>query len=61
LLERVDRPGTSSAWRITAYAIETDVGVAFLLIDGPVESWKAHEEDAALIPQLLEAGRAIKR
>jgi hypothetical protein len=53
VLERVDRVGTASAWRITAYAIAAQFGVAFLLIDGPPRSWEGREDDVRLIPQLL--------
>jgi hypothetical protein len=61
VLERVDRAGTPSAWRITAYAIETDVGVVFLLIDGPQDSWAGHEDDARLIPHLLRVASGFGR
>lgn len=51
----VDRaPG--QAWRLSAYAIRTRLGVAFLLIDGPAAAWPVREADAALIPMLMELG-----
>jgi len=54
VLGRVDRAGTPTAWRIMAYAIETDFGVAFLLIDGPHDMWAGREDDVLLIPHLVE-------
>lgn len=54
VLGRVDRAGTPTAWRIMAYAIETDFGVAFLMIDGPHDMWAGHEDDVLLIPHLVE-------
>lgn len=53
-LERVDRPGTATAWRISAFAIPTPHGVVFLMIDGPADAWAAHEDDARLIPWLMD-------
>ena len=55
-IELVREPGTAQARRLAAYAIRTPAGVAFLLIDGPPESWAGHEVDAALIPVLRELG-----
>ena len=60
LLERIDRAETSNAWRIMAYAIETEAGIAFLMIDGPPDAWARHEDDIRLIPQLLRTGRGIQ-
>jgi hypothetical protein len=53
-LQRLDRAGTGTAWRISAYAIPTLHGVVFLMIDGPADAWAAHEDDARLIPSLID-------
>ena len=56
VLERTDRAGTATAWRIAAYAITTDFGVAFLMIDGPPASWVGWDDDVRRIPLLLQVG-----
>ena len=55
LIERILAP-VPHAWRLAAYAIQTPVGVAYLLVDGPPESWMGHEDDITLIPMLMELG-----
>jgi hypothetical protein len=52
--ERLDRPGTASAWRHRAWAIRTQAGVAFLWVDGPPGAWEAHLDDIARIPQFMQ-------
>ena len=54
----VDGAGTPAASRYLAYAIITDAGVAFLLIDGPAGLWATHLDDIGLIPYLVEVGFA---
>jgi len=56
-LDRIDRPGTATARRHRAWAIQTPAGVAFLWIDGPPGAWDAHEADLARIPMFLELAR----
>jgi hypothetical protein len=51
--ERLDRPGTASAWRHRAWAIRTQAGVAFLWVDGPPGAWEGHLGDIARIPQFM--------
>ena len=55
-IERVDRVGTSTAWRLVAYAISTPHGTAYLLIDCPPEAWTGRDADLALIAQLVRTG-----
>ena len=57
MLERIDRPATTSAWRHRAWAIRTPAGVAFLWIDGPPGAWNAREDDLARIFMFLEVTR----
>jgi hypothetical protein len=52
-IERLDRAGTRLAWRIAACAIRTTRGVAYLLIDGPPDSWAEHADELALIPWFI--------
>jgi hypothetical protein len=53
-MHRVDRAGTATAWRTSAFAIPTPHGLVFLRIDGPADGWAAHEDDARLIPWLID-------
>jgi len=55
-VDRIDRPGTPLAWRLTGYAIDTSFGTAYLLVDGPPDAWAGHEDDLARIP-LFVRGR----
>lgn len=52
--ERLDRPGTASAWRHRARAIRTQAGVAFLWVDGPPGAWEGPLDDIARIPQFMQ-------
>jgi len=54
----LDGAGTPAASRYLAYAILTDSGVGYLLIDGPAALWATHQADIDLIPYLLELGAA---
>jgi hypothetical protein len=57
MLERIDRPATTSARRHRAWAIRTPTGVAFLWIDGPPGAWDPHVDDVARIPMFLQLTR----
>jgi hypothetical protein len=52
-IDRLDRAGTRLAWRIAAYAIRTPRGVAYLLIDGPPDTWAERADELALIPWFI--------
>jgi hypothetical protein len=54
MLDRIDRPGTTTAWRHRAWAIVTQAGVVFLWIDGPPSAWDRHLDDVARIPMFLQ-------
>jgi hypothetical protein len=57
MVERIDRPATTTARQHRAWAIRTPAGVAFLSIDGPPGAWDAREDDLARIPMFLEVTR----
>lgn len=49
VIRRLDRADTATAWRVAAWAIRMPHGVAYLLIDGPLERWVGREEDVERI------------
>jgi hypothetical protein len=57
MLERIDRAGTTMAWRHRAWAIRTQTGVVFLWIDGPPGAWGPHLDDVERIPMFLQLTR----
>jgi hypothetical protein len=57
MLERIDRPGTTMAWRHRAWAIRTPARVVFLWIDGPLGAWGPHADDVARIPTFVQLTR----
>ena len=56
-LQRIDRPETALAWRFEAWAIATQGGTAFLVVDGPPRAWVDREDDVRLIAELLRFDR----
>ena len=51
--ERLDRAGTPMAWHILAFAVRTQSGVVYLMIDGLPDAWPEREADIERIPLLL--------
>jgi hypothetical protein len=57
LIRRDDRAGTATAWRRAAWAIRTPDGVAYLLVDGPLDRWAGREAEVERIARLLSVPR----
>jgi hypothetical protein len=55
-IDRVDDAGTPRAWRLAAFAFQTPIGLAALVIDGPPGAWEGREDDLELIPMLVRFG-----
>lgn len=51
--DRLDGFGTAQPWRIVVFALETQRGVGWLMIDGPSQEWAARADDLERVPPLF--------